>query len=336
MEFSHRDATEASRDPPPKLKCPFYQRNPRAHPKASCKNTCYSDMFRLVQHLKRVHAQAPGCECCPRALKKAPCQRMDAKIKSIKLNDPRFQNQTREKKWDLVFEILFPGIPVPLPSEQEGLTHEEESIFLQLFVKRLRKHLGPAAAITLDDVEELYYDCKRKARSSVEQTNQEEDDSMDEADPSMDTLNLRDAGRSARAVDDPNRSSRSKRLAHTGYDEEERTSRSREKSYSTSSIGGNPIPSRTAQGSSMQTSQTFSQQNWTPGYSPFAHPEEQMHYQQQGYLQQVNAVYQQNTRPTPSSTNPRSTPYGYPQQQGNPDTYGNQYQQYNWHPASGM
>lgn len=106
---------------------------------------------------------------------------MKDSLKGISLRSPRYHNKLRAIKWQLFFQELFAGEPVPSPctylrrpvisnihrltsekDEEHGLSFEEETMLLPLLAERLR--------ISLDDLGDIYVECKRHVRQLAEGT----------------------------------------------------------------------------------------------------------------------------------------------------------------------
>jgi hypothetical protein len=101
---------------PPRLKCPYYLRNPSYHQGKSCKEASYlrvGGVTGLRRHIEQSHARAPGCECCRKAPQGLVCGRTVKKFKFISAGD--FYEQDQRTQWELLFKALFPGERAPAP-----------------------------------------------------------------------------------------------------------------------------------------------------------------------------------------------------------------------------
>lgn len=125
------------RFPQRRLKCPFYQRNPKKYTKAACKGSGFVDMAKLKDHIKRVHTQPLRCSRCWLEMESDEAysehlQQESICKKAIEPSDDRIRPQLLKRldfkkapysnarnideKWKMLFRVLFPSdssIPSP-------------------------------------------------------------------------------------------------------------------------------------------------------------------------------------------------------------------------------
>lgn len=116
--------------PPRRLKCPFYQREPEKYTKASCRGAGFADMAKLKDHIKRVHTQPPRCVRCWMVMasdgdfdehmqldnicEKKPEPHDDRirlqVLKQLDFKKPPYANaKDTEEKWKILYKVLFSG-----------------------------------------------------------------------------------------------------------------------------------------------------------------------------------------------------------------------------------
>ncbi|KAF2811552.1 uncharacterized protein BDZ99DRAFT_461587 [Mytilinidion resinicola] len=152
--------------PQPRLKCPFYQRQPEKHGKrAACRGRGFMDMAKLKDHLKRVHSQPVRCPRCwqemesddayvVHAQREEGCEKLpepyDDRISRLKWSSldfktaPYSQLKSGGEKWRKLYNVLFPqDTEIPSPFEELRTSAQWEKFLPDVLYEELKNELGP-------------------------------------------------------------------------------------------------------------------------------------------------------------------------------------------------
>ncbi|KAF2175738.1 hypothetical protein K469DRAFT_701538 [Zopfia rhizophila CBS 207.26] len=172
-----------------RLKCPFYQRRPEKHTRASCRGSGFVDMAKLKDHLKRVHTKPLRCERCWKEIastesyaehiqKEPICMKRsepdDDGIAPRKLHDLNFnrapfsQAKSVEQKWKTLYHMLFPDDAyVPSPFEERGIDAHFKRVLQEALEEELKKYL-PEPILT--KIKKSIPDILRQCRDRIQDT----------------------------------------------------------------------------------------------------------------------------------------------------------------------
>ncbi|KAF2440312.1 hypothetical protein P171DRAFT_489033 [Karstenula rhodostoma CBS 690.94] len=172
----------------PRLKCPFYQRDPDRYTRASCRGIGFQDLAKLKDYLKRVHIQAlrrPWCreemsssDACDQHLQRDDIcakhphvidERTSAELwKKLEFKKPPFSmHDSIEAKWRLMDKALFPDDREILsPYDQPGISSRMERLLAEEpeieLVKELGSGLDPIVARIRGRIPRIIKRCKSR------------------------------------------------------------------------------------------------------------------------------------------------------------------------------
>jgi hypothetical protein len=158
--------------PPRRLRCPYYQRDPEAHSRYSCRGSGFADMAKLKDHLKRAHTRPLRCTRCWENMASTAALDAHLRAESIcrkrpepdddricprKLRDLNFNRnpfsgaESVEEKWQMLYKIIFPGDEeVPSAYEETDTAEKEMSLLAKKIEEEVCKLLRPILGDVVD------------------------------------------------------------------------------------------------------------------------------------------------------------------------------------------
>ncbi|KAF2730971.1 hypothetical protein EJ04DRAFT_22144 [Polyplosphaeria fusca] len=158
--------------PPRRLRCPYYQRDPEAHSRYSCRGSGFADMAKLKDHLKRAHTRPLRCTRCWENMSSSAALDAHLRAESIcrnrpepddericprKLRDLNFNRspfssaETVEEKWQMLYKIIYPGDEdVPSAYEETDGVEKEMGLLASKIEEEVCKLLRPILGDVVD------------------------------------------------------------------------------------------------------------------------------------------------------------------------------------------